>query len=341
AFLAASGGAGVDVVLDALAGEFVDASLRLLPRGGRFVEMGKTDLRDPEVVAREHQGVAYRSFDLNEAGGERIGQMLAELLDLFERGALRPLPVRAWDVRQARTALRYVSQARHVGKVVLTVPAAADPDRVTLVTGASGALAGVVARHLVATGQSRNLLLAARRAPADDPAYAALVDELTASGARVRAVSVDLADRSGVANLLDGVDLTAVHHCAGIVADATVAGLDDDALDRVMRPKVDAAWALHQATAGHDLAAFVLFSSFAATLGSPGQGNYAAANAFLDALAIHRRAHGLPATSIGWGMWAATSAMTAHLDRDDARRLRRLGMTPLTAVEGAALLDAA
>ncbi|WP_345156064.1 zinc-binding dehydrogenase, partial [Micromonospora maritima] len=129
AFLAASGGAGVDVVLDALAGEFVDASLRLLPRGGRFVEMGKTDLRDPEVVAREHQGVAYRSFDLNEAGGERIGQMLAELLDLFERGALRPLPVRAWDVRQARTALRYVSQARHVGKVVLTVPAAADPDR--------------------------------------------------------------------------------------------------------------------------------------------------------------------------------------------------------------------
>ncbi|MFI7221138.1 type I polyketide synthase [Micromonospora maritima] len=340
-FLDVSDGAGVDVVLDALAGEFVDASLRLLPRGGRFVEMGKTDLRDPEVVAREHVGVGYRSFDLNEAGGERIGQMLAELLDLFERGALRPLPVRAWDVRQARTALRYVSQARHVGKVVLTVPAAVDPDRVTLVTGASGALAGVVARHLVATGQSRNLLLAARRLPADDPAYAALVDELTASGARVRAVSVDLADRSGVASLLDGVDLTAVHHCAGVVADATIASLDAESVALVMRPKVDAAWALHEATADRDLAAFVLFSSIAATLGSPGQGNYAAANAFLDALATHRRAHGLPATSIGWGMWATTSAMTAHLDRDDARRLRRLGMTPLTATAGAALLDAA
>ncbi|GHJ16549.1 type I polyketide synthase [Micromonospora sp. AKA38] len=341
AFAAASDGAGVDVVLDALAGEFVDASLRLLPRGGRFVEMGKTDLRDPAVVAREHPGVGYRSFDLNDAGGARIGEMLAELLALFERGVLSPLPVRAWDVRQARTALRHLSQARHVGKVVLTVPAPVDPDRVTLVTGASGTLAGIVARHLVASGQSRNLLLAARRAPADDPAYAALVDELTEAGATVRAVAVDLGDPAQVTALLAGVDLTAVHHCAGLVADATIASLDADAVDRVLRPKVDAAWALHRATAGHDLAEFVLFSSFAATLGSPGQGNYSAANAFLDALAAHRHATGLPATSIGWGMWATSSAMTAHLDRDDARRLRRLGMTPLTATEGAALLDAA
>ncbi|MFI5833576.1 type I polyketide synthase [Micromonospora sp. NPDC051300] len=341
AFRGASGGAGVDVVLDALAGEFVDASLRLLPRGGRFVEMGKTDLRDPQVVAREHPGVAYRSFDLNDAGGARIGEMLAELLALFERGVLSPLPVRAWDVRQARTALRHLSQARHVGKVVLTVPAPVDPDRVTLVTGASGALAGIVARHLVASGRSRSLLLAARRSPADDPAYAALVAELTEAGATVEAAAVDLGDAEHVADLLAGVDLTAVYHCAGVVADATIASLDADAVDRVLRPKVDAAWALHRATAGHDLSAFVLFSSIAATLGSPGQGNYAAANAFLDALAAHRHATGLPATAIGWGMWDTTSAMTAHLDRDDARRLRRLGMTPLTATEGAALLDAA
>ncbi|MET7836859.1 type I polyketide synthase, partial [Micromonospora sediminicola] len=340
AFLAASGGAGVDVVLDALAGEFVDASLRLLPRGGRFVEMGKTDVRDPDLVAAQHPGVAYRSFDLNEAGGGRIGQMLAELLDLFERDALSPLPVRAWDVRQARTALRHISQARHVGKVVLTVPAAVAPERVTLVTGASGALAGVVARHLVATGQSRNLLLAARRGPADDPAYASLVDELTAAGASVRSVIVDVGDRAAVADLLDGVDLTAVYHCAGIVADATVAGLDDDALERVMRPKVDAAWALHRATADRDLTAFVLFSSIAATLGSPGQGNYAAANAFLDALATHRRAHGLPATSIAWGMWATDGGMAGRLDADDRTRLGRIGMTGLTATEGTALLDA-
>ncbi|MET8912757.1 acyltransferase domain-containing protein, partial [Micromonospora sp. NPDC004551] len=157
AFQVASDGAGVDVVLDALAGEFVDASLRLLPRGGRFVEMGRTDVRDPDLVAAQHPGVTYRAFELNAAGGERIGQLLAELLDLFERGVLTPLPTRVWDVRQARQALRHISQARHVGKVVLTVPAPADPGGTTLITGASGTLAGLVARHLVATGQARHL----------------------------------------------------------------------------------------------------------------------------------------------------------------------------------------
>ncbi|WP_342353924.1 type I polyketide synthase [Micromonospora sagamiensis] len=343
-FRAASGGAGVDVVLDALAGEFVDASLRLLPRGGRFVEMGKTDVRDAEVVAEQHPGVTYRAFDLNEAGGARIGQMLAELLALFEQGALKPLPVRVWEVRQARQALRHISQARHVGKVVLTVPAQMDPDGTTLVTGASGALAGVVARHLVTTGRANRLLLASRRLPADGSDYAALVAELTEAGATVTPLAVDVSDPQQAAALVAGVDaahpLTAVVHCAGTVADATITSLDADALSTVLRPKVDAAWVLHEATAGLDLSAFVVFSSIAATLGSPGQGNYAAANAFLDALAQHRRAEGLPATSIGWGMWA-TGGMAARLSSDDRQRLGRLGMSGLTATEGATLFDAA
>ncbi|MFG3702737.1 SDR family NAD(P)-dependent oxidoreductase, partial [Micromonospora sp. NPDC047620] len=342
AFASASGGAGVDVVLDALAGEFVDASLRLLPRGGRFVEMGKTDVRDPGQVARDHVGVVYRAFDLNEAGGVRIGQMLSELLALFERGVLSPLPVRVWDVRQARTALRHISQARHVGKVVLRVPAPIDSDGTVLVTGASGTLAGVVARHLVATGQARRLLLASRRLPGEGSEYAALVAELTQAGATVDAIAVDVSDPRQVADVVAGADrLAAVVHCAGVLADATITSLDAGAVAAVMGPKVDGAWALHEATAGLDLSAFVVFSSIAATLGSPGQGNYAAANAFLDALAQHRRERGLPATSIGWGMWATTSSMTAHLDRDDQQRLRRLGMTALSADEGAALLDAA
>ncbi|WP_320068416.1 type I polyketide synthase [Micromonospora sp. RTGN7] len=344
AFRSTSGGAGVDVVLDALAGEFVDASLRLLPRGGRFVEMGKSDVRDAGVVAAAHPGVTYRAFDLNEAGGARIGQLLAELLALFESGVLTPLPTRVWDARQARQALRHISQARHVGKVVLTVPAPVDPEGTTLVTGASGALAGVLARHLVASGRSR-LVLASRRLPVAGSEYAALVAELTEAGASVEAVSVDVADVGQVAGLVAGVDpahpLTAVVHCAGVLADSIVTSLDADDVATVMRPKVDAGWALHEATAGLDLAEFVLFSSIAATLGSPGQGNYAAANAFLDALAHHRRERGLPATSIGWGMWATTSTMTAHLDRDDEQRLRRLGMGGLTAAEGAALFDAA
>ncbi|MEU4645199.1 SDR family NAD(P)-dependent oxidoreductase, partial [Micromonospora sp. NPDC023814] len=346
-FTSVTGGAGVDVVLDALAGEFVDASLRLLPRGGRFVEMGKADLRDPDVVAAEHPGVTYRAFDLNEAGSTRIGEMLAELLALFEQGALRPLPVRAWDVRQARQALRHVSQARHVGKVVLRIPAPVDPEGTVLVTGAAGTLAGVVARHLVATGQARHLLLASRRHPdqAGGDDYATLVRDLTDAGAEVTAVAVDVSDPAQVTGLIAGVDpahpLTAVVHTAGVIADATIGSLDERALHAVLAPKVDAGWALHEATRHLDLAAFVVFSSVAATLGSPGQGNYAAANAFLDALARHRHQQGLPATSLAWGMWATASAMTAHLDGDDQQRLRRVGMSGLSPAEGAELLDAA
>ncbi|MBQ1076696.1 SDR family NAD(P)-dependent oxidoreductase [Micromonospora sp. C31] len=346
-FGAATDGAGVDVVLDALAGEFVDASLRLLPRGGRFVEMGKADVRDAEEVAARHPGVTYRAFDLNEAGSTRIGEMLAEILALFAAGALRPLPVRAWDVRQARQALRHVSQARHIGKVVLRVPAPVDPEGTVLVTGAAGTLAGVLARHLVATGQARRLLLASRRAPGrdGDDGYATLVRELADAGADVTAVAVDVSDPAQVGELIAGIDpahpLTAVVHTAGVIADATIGSLDESALRTVLAPKVDAGWALHEATRHLDLSAFVLFSSVAATLGSPGQGNYAAANAFLDALAQHRRQQGLPATSVAWGMWATASAMTAHLDGDDQQRLRRVGMSLLSPAEGTELFDAA
>ena len=148
-FLEVTGGRGVQVVLDSLAGELVDASLDLLVEGGRFIEMGKTDVRDPDVVAAAHPGVSYRAFDLVEAGGERIGVMLDELLGLFERGALRVLPVAVWDVRRAPEAFRFMQQARHTGKIVLSVPRALDPAGTVLVTGGTGALGALTARHLV------------------------------------------------------------------------------------------------------------------------------------------------------------------------------------------------
>uniref|UniRef100_UPI00366EA93C type I polyketide synthase n=1 Tax=Micromonospora aurantiaca (nom. illeg.) TaxID=47850 RepID=UPI00366EA93C len=306
------------------------------------MERGKADVRDPEAVAAGHPGVVYRAFDLNEAGHRRIGEMLTELLDLFARGALRPLPVRAWDVRQARQALRHMSQARHIGKVVLRVPAPADPDGTVLVTGAGGALAGVFARHLVATGQARHLLLASRRGPEH---YRELVDELTRAGARVTAGTADVTDPAQVTRLLELVDpahpLTAVVHTAGVIADATIGSLDESALRTVLAPKVDAGWVLHEATAHLDLSAFVLFSSVAATLGSPGQGNYAAANAFLDALAEYRREQGLPATSIAWGLWATSSAMTAHLGGSEHRKAIRATSAPLTDRQGVALYELA
>ncbi|MFE5792308.1 SDR family NAD(P)-dependent oxidoreductase [Streptomyces sp. NPDC056503] len=343
-FLGATGGRGVDIVLDSLAREFVDASLRLLPEGGRFLEMGKTDIRNPEEVAAAHPGVRYRAFDLVDAGPERIGEMLAALVELFESGALAPLPVTTWDVRQARDAFRYVSQAKHTGKVVLTVPVPLDPRGTVLVTGGTGALGGLLARHLVAEYGVTRLVLTSRRGR-DAAGAADLERELTGLGADVRIAACDVSDRVALAELLAEVPaehpLTAVVHTAGVLDDGILPSLTAERLAKVMVPKTGAALALHELTRDLDLSAFVLFSSAAGVFGNPGQANYAAANASLDAIAQYRRSLGLPAVSLAWGMWEESSDMTAHLGEGEHGRHERAGATALTSPEGLALFDAA
>nr|WP_020659282.1 type I polyketide synthase [Amycolatopsis benzoatilytica] len=337
-FLAATGGRGVDVVLNALTGEFVDASLRLLVPGGRFLEMGKTDIRD------DIEGVHYRAFDLGMVPAERIQEMLGALLGLFADGALRPLPVSAWDVRRAPEAFRLMSLAKHVGKIVLTVPPAWRPDGTVLITGGTGVLGGQLARHLVAERGVRRLLLASRRGP-DAPGAEELRADLVAHGAEVAIAACDTADRAAVADLLASVSpahpLTAVVHTAGVLDDGVVAALTPDRLDTVLRPKADAAWHLHELTAQTPLAAFVLFSSASGVTGAPGQANYAAANVFLDALAQHRRAAGLPGTSLAWGLWEQASEMTGALTGNDVKRISSAGLPAIGTRQGMAMFDAA
>ncbi|MFD7506789.1 type I polyketide synthase, partial [Streptomyces sp. NPDC059850] len=213
-----------------------------------------------------------------------------------------------------------------------------------LVTGASGTLGGLLARHLVAERGVRQLLLLSRRG-ADAPGAAELGAELHALGAEVRWAACDAADRTALATTLATIPaehpLTAVVHTAGVLDDGVIGSLTPERLAKVLRPKVDAAWNLHDLTRDLDLSAFVVFSSAAGVFGNAGQGNYAAANAFLDALAQHRRASGLPATSLAYGLWADASTMTGALDDADVSRMSRGGVQALSAAEGLELFDAA
>ncbi|WP_189050841.1 MDR/SDR family oxidoreductase, partial [Micromonospora sonchi] len=330
---------GVDVVLNSLAGEYIDASLRLLRPGGAFIEMGKTDIRPTDTITTTHPNIHYQAFDLPEAGPDLIATMLRHILHMFTNNQLHLPPKTCFDIRQAPDALRYLSQARHIGKIVLTIPPTPNPHHTTLITGGNGTLAQLVARHLVHHHGHRNLILTTRRPNTDD--LTQLVTDLQQHGAHIHIATCDTTDPQQIHQLINQIDnLGTVIHTTGILDDAILTSLNPQRLHTTWAPKAHAAWTLHQATTNHhNLTHFILFSSIAATLGNPGQANYAAANAYLDALATWRHHQGLPATSIAWGLWNTQSTMTTDLTTTHHNRLARTGITPMTPTTALTLLD--
>ncbi|UGT58775.1 SDR family NAD(P)-dependent oxidoreductase [Nocardia asteroides] len=238
----------------------------------------------------------------------------------------------------------HVARLARVAASAAQAPASFDPDETVLITGAGGYLGGLFARHLVAARGVRRLLLLSRRG-ASAPGATELREELRQLGAEVEVLACDVADRAALAAVLAGVPaehpLTGVFHLAGVLDDGAVASLTPARVDAVLGPKVDAALHLHELTAALPLRAFVVFSSAAGVFGNAGQGNYAAANACLDALAAHRRAAGLPGTSLAWGLWDMDSGMAAELGATERRRMSRSGMLALSAEQGLTLFDAA
>ncbi|MBS4727408.1 SDR family NAD(P)-dependent oxidoreductase [Mycobacterium sp. SM1] len=219
--------------------------------------------------------------------------------------------------------------------------AVCDPAGTVLVTGGTGLVGGVLARHVVTRYGVRDVVLASRAGQRAAGA-AEVVAQLAKAGARVRVVSCDVADRDALARLVAGLPkLTGVIHAAGVLDDALVTSLTAEQLDVVLRAKVDGAWHLHELTRDRDLGMFVLCSSVAGTIGSPGQANYAAANTFLDALATHRRASGLVGLSLAWGLWERPSALTGRLRERDLARMQRGGLLPMSAEQAVELCDAA
>ncbi|MFJ4920197.1 type I polyketide synthase [Streptomyces sp. NPDC088725] len=314
------------------------AGSRLVFVTRRAVALGDEDILDPA-------GAAVWGL-VRSAQTENPGSLLlVDLDDTFLSAGVLPdiltldeqqLVVRDHKVRAARLA--------RLPRTAHDTPAAWNPDGTVLITGGTGGLGAALARHLVTARGARHLLLAGRRG-SQAPGAAELVAELTGLGAQVTVSACDVGDRSAVDALVASVPaehpLTAVVHTAGVLDDALIGSLTPEQLAGVLRPKADAALYLHEATLGQELAAFVMYSSLSGVIGGPGQGNYAAANAFLDALAHRRRTSGLPGVSLAWGPWGRGSGMTSQVSDTDLGRMERGGTPPMSVEDGLALFDAA
>ena len=333
--LADTGGAGVDVVLNSLTNEgFVAATVRATAQNGRFAEIAKRDIWTPEQMAAARPDIDYEIVALDgtmEREPERIRGLLAEVSDGLASGEWKPLPVEIYPLTEAKTAFRRMQQARHIGKIVLQMPnpLQARGDRSYLITGGLGALGLHTCAYLAQLGAG-DIVLTSRRMP-DADAQQAIANITERYRCRIHTFATDIGDERQVAELLERIraelpPLAGVAHLAGVLDDALLPQQSLERFRTTLAPKAFGAYHLHRLTKNDDLEFFIVYSSVSSVLGSPGQANYATANALLDGLVAYRKAQGLPATSVNWGPWANGGMATSQAARAN---LSAQGLIPL------------
>ncbi|TAM04816.1 MAG: SDR family NAD(P)-dependent oxidoreductase, partial [Paraburkholderia sp.] len=343
---ALTGGSGVDVVLNSLAGEAMVRSIDTLRPFGRFLELGKRDFYENSPIGLRpfRNNISYFGIDADQLMSARpdlTARLLGEVMALFAEGVLHPLPYRAFPAAQAEDAFRYMQQARQIGKVLVTYPYGTpaptrstaavaaltlDPRAAYLVVGGTGGLGFASARRLVERG-ARHLTLASRQGTLASGARDEAERWRTELGVQLDIARCDVTDAAALDALIAsiaarGTPLKGVLHSAMHIDDALVRNLDDARFEAVLAPKVAGAWNLHRATRTLALDWFVVYSSATTFLGNPGQANYVAANAFLEALVAHRRAAALPGTYLAWGPIEDVGFLARHAQTREALQAR-------------------
>ena len=346
--LEATDGAGVTVVLNSLTSEgFIDASLSCLAQDGRFVELARRDILSEEEMAAVRPDVGYDILELDvlkKTDPEWVGRVLRGVMARVSAGELAPIVHSRWPLAEAGAALMFMRSARHLGKIVVTtqplMTGRLRQDRTYLVTGGLGGIGLAVAEWLTDLGAG-TIVLNGRRPPDGDAREA--IRALEERGATIRVELADVSDSAAVDEMLARTDrelppLGGVIHSVGVLSDGALTNQSWDRFETVLWPKILGAWHLHRATADRDLDLFILFSSRVGVMGNPGQANHAAANAFLDQLAGHRRALGLPGQAIAWGAWSEIGEAAEQKDRIERQR-SALGGRWFTPQQGIRALD--
>lgn len=339
---------GVDIVFNSLNGEFIPKSLDVLNTKGRFIEIGKIGIWDENQVLQKCPEASYHPFDLLELAEKDpnlITQMLNQLMEHFQQQTLKPLPYKVFPIVQVVEAFRYMAQAKHIGKVVISLPVLEQAQTIRsdssyLITGGLGALGLKVADWMVSQG-AKYLVLTGRSEPNTEAIT--LIEQWKQAGTEVVIIKADVSKQEDVQKLFQKITaslpvMRGIVHAAGVLDDGLLSQLDWPRFTRVMAPKITGTWNLHCFSWDLPLDFFVCFSSIASLMGSPGQGNYATANAFMDAIAHYRRSLELPGLSINWGPWSE-GGMATRLDSYSQDRFATQGLDMISPQQGLQILE--